>query len=228
MQKQLHRKYIPILFTLFFILLAVGHHRLVHAADNTLQCSDGACTFVGNNQLFDEASLVPGDETSRILLAENNLAIPISVSVVVDVTDAGGLEDVILIETTDSASSVLKEFSSLRELENSGVIYLSQIQPGQSENYTFAAKFASFHGNEYQQKSVGFDIHFQITDASSNTPLVLSSSDSEASPEPSVLSSVITLPLTGAWSFESVAVVAGISLIVLGLVVRRRIKRLET
>lgn len=111
--------------------------------------------------LFEAGNFLPGDTTIKNIDVENLSGSEQTVYVGshdVDNDDNLGDRLQITIEEPGGETGNLPYTATLSELFANGEVELSDLSAGASTTYTFAVAFAEAAGNEYQGKTLGFDI----------------------------------------------------------------------
>lgn len=145
----------------------------VEAADLTVQCNLNSCTSAPLGQtLFTETNVVPGDLYLREVNVCNNanesLTFALEVSNFVDSSPSIG--QVMNFKIIDAQSLMLTYGPvSLANLSQQGYILISGISANTCRDYSFVVSFENV-GNEYQQKTLVFDLGFGFDAVPGITP----------------------------------------------------------
>jgi len=116
-----------------------------------------------SSPFFSETNMAPGDVVDKTLTVENNGPVPRMVAVRAhDVSrDPAGppdLDDVLTLDIKEGATT-LASFGSLKTfLNDADGVLLSILNPGDTTSYTFEVDFPTSAGNEFQGRSVEFDL----------------------------------------------------------------------
>ena len=110
-----------------------------------------------DNPLFQDANFMPGDSVSRYVRVTNNTSDPYpGYAWATGVDDSDGLGSALHLTITKGAT-VLYE-NTLADFFSQSYVNLPEITGGDTVDYIFSIYFEHQSGNEYQEKSVGFDI----------------------------------------------------------------------
>lgn len=105
--------------------------------------------------LFGQSNYLPGDTTVKKVTVTNTGAVSEQVyTELLNVFD-GGLAPMMTVKITNPSTLFNGSFD---DLDDAGEQFLTSILPGETKVYTFAMHFLPQAGNEYQLKSLGFDI----------------------------------------------------------------------
>lgn len=119
--------------------------------------ASGLTVVFENDPLFNEANFLPGDNVSRWVQAANSSGETKSMAAeAIYVSDPDGLADVLNLEIKEG-QQVLYD-GTLAGFFDAGEVYLSELADGGQTQYDFTVSFAPGAENEYQGKSLGFDI----------------------------------------------------------------------
>lgn len=131
------------------------------AADETIACDSNGCSGI-TGPIFSETNLSPDSSITKTLTAQNNypenrdFLLEINTTSFSDSTPAMG--DVLSITITEQESSNLVYGpKTLSELKDDGEVTLSNIPSGEERNYDLAVVMDDA-GNDYQGKSLTFDL----------------------------------------------------------------------
>lgn len=109
-----------------------------------------------SDPLFDVENFLPGDEVSKEVIVTNNSDNEQNVIVeAINVTDDDGLGSKLWLMITQNLQLYNDNFGTF--LSN-GEVPLSVLPAGETANYTFTVSFIGDADNNYQGKSLGFDL----------------------------------------------------------------------
>jgi len=112
-----------------------------------------------NTPLFSEANILPGDSVSRYIKVSNPDDINYRVGTkAVDIADPDGLGDVLQLVISGHVSGIEYFNDSLSEFLNGDIVLLEDMSSGDSVQYDYYVYFEEQSGNDYQLKSLYFDI----------------------------------------------------------------------
>ena len=199
------------------------------ASDASLTCSDSGCSGIAG-AIFNEGNMAPGDMVTKTLTVINNYSEPRNFGVQVsdtnfnDSTPSLAQEMIVVIKDT-SDSSVLYGPKTLNEWKSDGLVNLSQIANGSSKEFIFEVNFNDV-GNEYQEKSLSFDLIFGFEGGGSriSSPSTSSGSQVLGVSSGNTLGQVLGLSATGG-RFWILFVVIGVILLSFGGILTFRIIR---
>ncbi|MFA5095305.1 MAG: fibronectin type III domain-containing protein [Candidatus Paceibacterota bacterium] len=107
--------------------------------------------------LFGEASFAPGASVSRFVILNNKTSVPHSVITrALNVVNDDGLGDVVHIKIKQGENILYNDTFS--NFFNKSEVILSQVPAGESTTFDFVATFDNESGNEYQNKSMSFNL----------------------------------------------------------------------
>lgn len=123
------------------------------------------------NPIFVVSNIVPGGTESRTVQVSNG---GISTRLVgvrgIEASDSGNLSDVMEITITEGVTDLYGGTTGVKTLTqffsdsgNINGIALSNLAPGGNTSYVFKVKFKESAGNEYQGKTIVFDLKIGIT-----------------------------------------------------------------
>lgn len=105
--------------------------------------------------LFGAANFLPGDTVIKTVAVTNTgdgvEQVQTKLYNVID----GGLADMVTVDISSGGTLFAGSFD---DFDNAGELFLSTLSAGDTIVYTFAMSFAPESGNDYQNKSLGFDI----------------------------------------------------------------------
>ena len=107
--------------------------------------------------LFSEANFLPGDSVTRWVKVTNNSEKVKKIGTeAINVSDPDEFGRVLILKIEED-SQILYEVS-LSEFFSAGEVFLSEVNPGESTTYYFTISFEKDASNEFQEKSLGFDL----------------------------------------------------------------------
>lgn len=107
--------------------------------------------------LFAEANFLPGQDVTRWVKAINNSGQPQRVAVeAINIEDKDSLGNVLNLEIKQGADILYN--NTVANFFASGEIYLGDITAGHTTQYDFNINFAELAGNQFQGKTLNFDI----------------------------------------------------------------------
>src|SRR3989304_7556629 len=151
---------------LLIVLLAASLTSMLRAtgaSDVSLTCSDSGCTGI-SGAIFNEINLAPGDNISKTLTAVNNYAenrnfgVEVTPSNFLD-SDPSLAQELNVTIKDSSGGSTLYGPKTIMDWKNDGLIVLSQMASGELKEFLFEISFNDV-GNDYQGKSLNFDLNF--------------------------------------------------------------------
>lgn len=116
-----------------------------------------------SSPFFSQTNMAPGDNVTKSFTVQNNGTVPRLVAVrahnvMRNPLGPPDLDDVLTLKIKEGATT-LHTFSFLKDfLNDADGVSLSILGPGDSTTYTFEVAFPSSAGNEFQGKSVQFDL----------------------------------------------------------------------
>ncbi|MDD5433728.1 MAG: hypothetical protein PHE77_03720 [Candidatus Pacebacteria bacterium] len=110
-----------------------------------------------NQPLFKEANFLPGDGITRFIKVQNNDTVSHKIIVeTINETDPDNFAKELNL-VIKKGSDVLYS-NTLKEFFDTGEYYLEDLTNGSQAQYDFTISFKENTGNEFQEKSLGFDI----------------------------------------------------------------------
>lgn len=107
--------------------------------------------------LFSEANFLPGDSVTRWVKVTNNSEKVKKIGTeAINVSDPDEFGRVLILKIEEN-SQILYE-ASLSEFFSAGEVFLSEVDPGESTTYYFTVSFEKDASDEFQEKSLGFDL----------------------------------------------------------------------
>ena len=107
--------------------------------------------------LFDEANFLPGQNIIRWVKVTNNSGETKRIATeAINVNNSDRLGDVFILEITEGSETRYK--NDLSRFFNEGEAYLSDLASGSSTTYNFSIDFYPETNNNFQGKTLGFDI----------------------------------------------------------------------
>ena len=117
-------------------------------------------TYSGVGAMFAENNLAPGDNSSKTITVKNNGTVAHSFSLATT-NVSGTLADVLYLKPTiGGAEAWSKSIKELSQLPQQSQLVISSIDAGGSRDVELKYELASSAGNEYQNKTVKFDLVF--------------------------------------------------------------------
>jgi len=157
---------IKIFISLVIITGVVGLVMLIKDTKITKAFGDFIVTFP-SSPFFHATNLAPGDVVNKSLTIMNSGTLARMVAIKADQVYRNpasnpNLDDTLTMEISES-SNILYGPTELNNFLNNtntnGTILYSLINPSQTKNYDFNVVFPTGAGNEYQARSVEFDLH---------------------------------------------------------------------
>lgn len=168
------------IFILFFLVLVPG----VFASDLIFTCTDSDCSSSTNSALFSSSNLGPGDSVSKSVKLVNNTSQNKKFGLkVTNYSSSGNLDSNIqFVITKISDNSVIWDDNFLK-FANAGEVVLGDLPSNSAEDFNLTATFIQSSNNDFQDKSVNFDLEFgliteETSPSSSPTPTPESSATS--------------------------------------------------
>jgi len=111
-----------------------------------------------NDPLFSEANFMPGDGISRWVKVTNNTPETQPINTwAINVDNSDNLGDVLYLEIKEGGTSLYND--TFTNFFNAGQVYLSNLAGNSTQTqYDFIATFNPVANNDYQGKTLGFDI----------------------------------------------------------------------
>lgn len=111
-----------------------------------------------NQPLFEEANFLPGNEVERTVTVTNNTSEAQDIIVeAINTSDPDGFGDMLDLTIKEGASELYN--NTLSAFFSAGEVSLSTVSGNEgSIEYNFTVSFKEAAGNDYQDKSLGFDI----------------------------------------------------------------------
>ncbi len=141
-------------------LIAVFSAGLLFIPSTQTQASSLEVEFQNGNDkpLFDEANFLPGDAVTRYVRVTNNTGEEKEIGMrVINSSNPDGLGDYLNIEIKEG-SNTLYDKTLTQFLNETDAISLSILTNRQNTQYDFSVSFFSGTENNYQEKSLGFDL----------------------------------------------------------------------
>jgi hypothetical protein len=161
MNKTLSSLFRIVIATIMFIV--AGTAVALRQEPDTVQAVGDLTVTFPSSPFFSETNMAPGDMVSKSFDVDNNGTVSRFVAVrahTVSRSPVGSpdLDDVLSLEIKEGATT-LHSFTSLKTfLDNPDGVVLSVLGAGNSTSYTFIVDFPTSAGNEYQGRSVEFDL----------------------------------------------------------------------
>ncbi|MCL5019131.1 MAG: hypothetical protein M1426_01455 [Patescibacteria group bacterium] len=153
---------IPFLFFLAFV-------KNVYASDFIFTCSDSGCASTTNSALFSSSNLSPGETVNRSvnLVNKTNQHKKFAVRVTNYLATGDLDKNIQFVITRISDNSIIYNHDFF-EFAHAGEVFLVELSGNSEDNVNFTATFLALANNDYQDKSVNFDLEFGlITDDTS-------------------------------------------------------------
>ena len=157
---------IKIFISLVIIAGVAGLVMVIKDTKITKAFGDFIVTFP-SSPFFHETNLVPGDVVNKSLTIKNSGTLARMVAVKADQVSRSpasnpNLDDALNLKISESSNTLygptqLNNF--LNDTNTDGTILYSVINPSQTKNYDFNVVFPTSASNEYQARSVEFDLH---------------------------------------------------------------------
>ncbi len=141
------------------------------------QISDGLVVNFVPNPLFGESNFLPGQASVANINIQNNSVSSRSVAIkAINKNDADNFGEQLHLKIQDSNQIYFDD--SLANFFDQNLVNLAKLQAGDSTNYNLTVDFNSETGNDYQDKTLGFDIQliFSSKENLDSTQIVIASS----------------------------------------------------
>lgn len=142
----------------------------IRASDAEITCDSGGCSGISGS-IFNETNLTPGTSVSKEIIANNNYPeernFMLEVADFSDSTPSLGDKLILSVIVLNSSSKVYGD-KTLTEFSNDGEIILSSIPSGDKRNYMLEVSLDDV-GNDYQEKTLSFDLRLGFEELSSNS-----------------------------------------------------------
>ncbi len=147
-----------------FLSLTIGALGLMSFVNETKAANYNAgpleVTYSGVGAMFAENNLAPGDNSSKIITVKNKGSVAHSFSLAAT-NVSGTLSDVLYLKPTIGGTEVWsKSIKELSQLPQQSQLVIPSIDAGGSRDVELKYELASTVGNEYQNKTVKFDLVF--------------------------------------------------------------------
>lgn len=134
----------------------------VYAKDRTVTCKESGCAIDDDSALFKYSNVYPTWSKTKEVEIKNKY--PKSMKAFVDISNHNfkdsNFDDVFEIEITKSGKNIYGP-TSLEKFESKGIVSLGTISSDASKTYEFKVKMIDV-GNEYQGKSIKFDLDLKF------------------------------------------------------------------
>lgn len=162
---------IKLLLTFLIFLGFVLINNKVYASDRTVVCKESGCKIDDNSALFKYSNVYPTWSKSKEVKIKNDY--PSLMKVYVDISDHNfkntGFDDVFEIEIKKSGKNIYGP-KTLKDFESKGKVSLGTISKDSDKTFEIKVKMKDV-GNEYQGKSIKFDLDlkFEAQEVADNT-----------------------------------------------------------
>lgn len=163
-------------FFLFFLVIVPG----VFASDLVFTCSDSGCLSSNNSAIFSSSNLSPGEIVNKSVKLVNNTNQNKKFGIKVTNYSASGNLDLQIrfVITKISDNSVIWDDNFL-QFANAGEVVLGDLPSNSAEDFNLTATFIQSSNNDFQGKSVNFDLEFGlIAEETSPSPTPTSTPES--------------------------------------------------
>ena len=107
--------------------------------------------------IFNETNFLPGNGVTRLIKVTNNSGTTKKIATeTINENDPNNFASQLKLEINQDITSIFND--TLEKFFNQGETYLSSLENGANVQYDFTITFDSGSENEYQEKSLGFDI----------------------------------------------------------------------
>ena len=134
------------------------------------------------NPLFGESNFLPGQTSQSSISIQNNSQTNRSVALeAINVSDSDNFGDTLQLRIEDSNQVYFN--NTLADFFDQGLVNLNVLSAGNSADYNLTVNFISSTGNDYQNKTLGFDIQLFFTseDDEGGEPITIASGGGDGS-----------------------------------------------